>query len=120
MQDDTAGTAAPVRDSRGQLLRDAVLFQGKLVVDGLRDLILCPVAILAAIADLIQHDTKQSRHFYEVVHFGRRTEHWIDLFSAAERAPDKPRPEMDMPTLDEIVERFEARIDTGNRGKKRV
>lgn len=67
---------------RWGLLRDAAAFQVKLVVDGLRDVLLSPVSLIAAIAGLAlgRHDW-----FYDVLHVGRRSEKWIDLFSAARR-----------------------------------
>lgn len=100
--------SATAPDARKTLLRDAVVFQGKLLVDGLRDLILCPISIGAAVIDVMQRDDK--RRFYEVVHYGQRSERWINLFEAAARAEEQPRPEIDLPTLDEFVNRFEERL----------
>jgi hypothetical protein len=99
-------------DVRTKFLRDAVVFQGKLVVDGLLDVILFPVAAIAIGIDLIKRDEPPGRHFYDVVHFGRQTEQWINLFEAADRAPetDQPRPKIDAPSLDEFVNKFEQKL----------
>lgn len=105
---------APQQEKRSRkiFLRDAVVFQGKLLVDGLRDLTMSPVSIIAAIIDLIKGGDTHGRYFYDVLHFGRHTEKWINLFEAADRAPDteQPRPNIDLPSIDEFVNRFENMI----------
>lgn len=108
------------RDPRKTLLRDALVFQGKLVVDGLRDLVLCPIALGAAVIDFMQGDSRRRNHFYEVVHYGRRTERWINLFEAAERAPHKPRPDIDLPSIDECVDRFEDQLNRAVNGGRTI
>ena len=104
--------ASPELDVRKRFLRDAVVFPAKLLVDGLRDLILLPAALVASGIDLIKREEVPGRHFYDVVHFGRQTEQWINLFEAADRAPeaDQPRPEIDAPSLDEFVDQFEQKL----------
>lgn len=70
---------------RFPVFRDVVVFQVKLLVDGLRDLLLSPVSILAALIDLLVPGDDGGRRFYAVVRYGRRTEKWINLFGAADR-----------------------------------
>ena len=119
MNGEHANTTSEERDLGRTFLRDAVVFQGKLIVDGLRDLILFPVALVATFIDLSRGnaDGKHGRRFYDVVCFGRQTERWIDLFEAADRAPEteRPRPEMNSPTIDEFVNRFEERLSEKRR-----
>jgi hypothetical protein len=67
------------------VFRDVVVFQVKLVVDGLRDLLLSPLSIGAALIDLLVPGDDGGKRFYSVVRFGRRTEQWINLFGAADR-----------------------------------
>jgi hypothetical protein len=67
---------------RKQLLRDLVALQIKLFLDGLRDLLLSPVALLAGLLGLVVGRPPATRLFYDVIRFGRRTERWIDPFSA--------------------------------------
>ena len=96
---------------RWTLLRDVVVFQGKLFVDGFRDLVLAPISLIAALGDLILGSRKGSR-FYSVVIFGKRSESWINLFGAVKRV----RPEADElevghgDSIDAVVERVESRI----------
>lgn len=67
---------------RWTLIRDVVAFQGKLVLDGLRDLLLSPLSIAAAILALATGGDKPGRQFYDLLYLGRRSEHWINLFGA--------------------------------------
>lgn len=85
---------------RFELARDAVVFQVKLAVDGFRDLLLIPVSLIAAAISFLGG----GREFYDVVRFGKRTERWIDLFSAAEH--DQPKD--DVPSIDEMVAQVES------------
>lgn len=76
---------------RFPVLRDVIVFQAKLLVDGLRDLLLSPLSIVAALIDLLVPGDDGGKRFYGVVRFGRRTERWINLFGAADpRDPGKP------------------------------
>lgn len=70
---------------RSSVFRDVVVFQVKLAVDGLRDLLLSPLSIGAALIDLLIPGDDGGKRFYAVVRFGRRTEQWINLFGAADR-----------------------------------
>jgi len=82
---------------RFPVLRDVIVFQGKLFVDGLRDLLLSPASIIAALIDLLVPGDDGGKRFYSVVRFGRRTERWINLFGAADpRDPDKPPTAVDV------------------------
>lgn len=113
MTDEIKGTPpVPETNWRWQFVRDVLVFQGKLLMDGLRDLTLLPISIFAALIDVIKGGDRPGRHFYDVVHFGRQTEIWIHLFEAADRAPEteRPRPQIDIPSVDEFVRRLEGMI----------
>lgn len=75
---------------RWELLRDALVFQGKLFLDGLRDVAMGPVSVVAALLDFLGLGRRAGLHFYDVLRFGRRTEKWIGLFAAAERPGGPP------------------------------
>jgi hypothetical protein len=66
--------------SRLQLLTDVVVFQAKLLIDGLRDVLLSPLSIVAAVVGLLTGGDEPQRYFQKVIRFGRRTEVWINLF----------------------------------------
>lgn len=61
---------------RAALLRAAAVFQAKLFVDGLRDLVMSPVSLLMAAIDFVFGGDR----FYRLILLGRRTERWINLF----------------------------------------
>jgi len=56
------------------------VLQAKLVVDGLRDAILIPVSILAALVGLLRGGEDCDREYRRVIKLGRRSERWINLF----------------------------------------
>lgn len=95
--------------SRAELIRDAVFFQGKLLLDGVRDVVLVPISIVAALIDLVAGERPAGRRFYGVVQLGRRSEHWINLFGAADRSPHANRWDHgeESVRLDDLVEQVE-------------
>lgn len=83
------------RGRRSALIRDLAMFQLKLVLDALRDLVLSPVALGAAVLDLILAGRQPPRWFKSVLRMGERSEHWIDLWSAARDADAPARANVD-------------------------
>lgn len=65
---------------RNRLFRDLVVLQLKLVVDGLRDAVLIPVSLVAAILGLVRGGEDADQEFRRVIKMGRRSERWINLF----------------------------------------
>ena len=72
-------------NDRWTLIRDIAVFQMKLLVDGLRDLILLPVSLVTGLVSLLKGGSTPGSEFYELLRVGRRSERWINLFGAAER-----------------------------------
>jgi hypothetical protein len=71
------------------LVRDAAALQVKLLADGLRDLVLVPASLVAAVLSLLStQDGKPGPQFYRLLRLGKRSERWIDLFAAYRRFPD--------------------------------
>src|SRR5690554_7384997 len=66
--------------TRQQLVRNFVVFQLKLWVDGLRDLVLLPVSLVAAIVGFLRGGDDPERELNQVKEYGRQTEEWINLF----------------------------------------
>ena len=66
--------------SRLRLLLDVFIFQFKLAADGIRDIFLSPLSIIAAIMGLVAGGDDPHRYFRDLLRFGRRTEIWINLF----------------------------------------
>ncbi|NND82093.1 MAG: hypothetical protein HKN50_06675 [Gammaproteobacteria bacterium] len=84
----TEEPAAPHVDN-WTLIRDVAVIQVKLIVDGLRDLVLVPLTLVSGIASLVTGiDGKPGGYFYRLLAWGKRSERWIDLFGALRNAPD--------------------------------
>lgn len=68
------------------VLRDLMIFQTKLVLDGMKDLVLAPVSVVAAAVDLLFPGQRAGRRFYAVMLAGERFDQWLNLFGAADDA----------------------------------
>ena len=69
-----------ILQTRWQVVRELATFQFKLFVDGLKDLVLSPLSIVAALIGLIS-PRQSGRVFGNLYGLGRRLDHFIDLFS---------------------------------------
>lgn len=108
MNDTNGETGVP---SRWAFFRDVAVFQGKLVIDGLRDLVLVPLSLGAAVIGMLTEPKNPGAKFYRVVAFGRRSEHWINLFGAARRShPEVFDDESEEESIDFLVAKLERRI----------
>ena len=117
MEEKDQGDATPPGITRGQLLADTIVFQIKLAIDGLRDLVLIPVSLIAALISFLRAGRGVGSEFYDVVAFGRDTERQINLFGAA----DRMYPEDDSRAaseLDELLGRVEGAVRTGYEGER--
>jgi hypothetical protein len=76
---------------RLDLIWELALFQAKLLADGLRDLLLFPVSIVAGLMGLIAGGDEPDQYFRRVVRLGRRSEIWINLFGQHRRGPTSDR-----------------------------
>jgi hypothetical protein len=65
---------------RGRLIRETAVLQLKLLADGIRDAILIPLSLLAALIGLAEGGKNCDEKFRRVVKLGRRSERWINLF----------------------------------------
>ena len=102
------------------LVRDVVVFQFKLIVDGIRDFVLVPVALLAGLVSLVSGDNgKPGPQFYQLLDVGKKSEHWIDLFGALRHSPSDVVDGVHFPDagMDEFLDRFEDfMVDEEKRG----
>ena len=72
--------------AKAVVLRDLAIFQLKLFLDGFSDLLLMPVAVAAAAADVIFPGERVGHRFYAVMRLGERFDGWLNLFGAAQKA----------------------------------
>jgi len=101
--------SGPMPD-RWTLIRDILVLQVKLVVDGLRDFVLVPISMLIGIISLLKAGNASGREFYDLLRVGRRSERWINLFGAAERVYGPAIADDRFPAedIDELVSRVES------------
>lgn len=105
---------------RWTLARDIGVLQVKLVIDGLRDLLLVPASLVVGLVSLFSsQDDRPGPQFYQLLGIGKQSERWINLFGALENAPAdtqhvEPFPDAD---IDNLVGRLETFvIDEHQRG----
>lgn len=90
-------------DRRWILIRDLIQFQLKLILDGVRDLLLLPISLVAGLGGLILNPSEPDRYFRAVMGAGRRSERWINLFG------QQPREDEDA-SVDQLFEQIETRL----------
>lgn len=95
---------------RWTLARDIAVLQVKLLVDGLRDLLLVPASLTVGLVSLFSSENgRPGPHFYQLLDLGKQTESWINLFGALKNAPPdirqiEPLPDAD---IDDLVGKLE-------------
>lgn len=72
--------------TRWVILRDLLIFQAKLVLDGAKDILLSPLSLGAAVLDLLFPGPRPGHRFYAVMRLGERYDRWLSLFAAADKA----------------------------------
>ena len=72
--------------SNGVLLRDFLVFQLKLAIDGLKGLVMWQLAIVAFAIDLLFGGENKGRLFYKVLSLAERFDLWLNLYGASTRA----------------------------------
>ena len=106
--------------ARWSLLRDLGTLQVKLLVDGLRDIILVPASLVAGIVSIVSsNDGKPGPQFYQLLAWGRQSEIWINLFGAVKNSPEEVGQQQPFGNtdIDDIVGRLETFvIDEVKRG----
>ncbi len=82
-------------DGRAQrrfaLAYEVLLFQFKLLADGVRDVLLSPLSIGAALLGLIVGGDEPAVYFRKLQRLGRRSDLWINLFGQFRHGPTADR-----------------------------
>jgi len=76
-----------MRATRPVLIRDFLIFQLKLLLDGAKDVFLFQAAIVAVVLDLF-FGGRRRRIFYTVMKLGERIDLWLNLHGAMTRGDD--------------------------------
>jgi hypothetical protein len=72
--------------SKWVILRDLAIFQVKLAMDGVKDIVFMPLSIMAAALDLVLPGRRPGHRFYRVLRAGEKFDGWLNLFGAAKHA----------------------------------
>jgi hypothetical protein len=75
---------------RGVLVRDLLIFQGKLALDGIKGVFLFQASLGAAAIDFILGRRKRGSLFYRVLDMSERFDLWLNLYGASRRAGENP------------------------------
>ena len=98
-------------NQRSEVIRDTLVLQLKLIVDGFRDLALMPVCLVASIFGLIKHNKDPGRYLYRVLSYGRISERWIGLFDEAEKDTMAPL-DYEGKNFDDLVQKTQTTLES--------
>lgn len=71
--------------TRGVTLRDFAIFQLKLAIDALKDVVVFQISIAAVVIDFIAGRGRRPRLFYSVMRLSERFDNWLSLHSMVQR-----------------------------------
>jgi hypothetical protein len=89
--------------SRTKIVRDVLIFQAKLWLEGFKDFVLMPLSLGAAVIDLVFQRSGQQGTLYSVMRMGDRFEQWVHLYAALEAESDDGGGESDLRSLDQLL-----------------
>ena len=123
------GNNLPVAASRSVTTRDFLVFQVKLALDGVKDMVAISLSVLAIIIDLTV-GAGRTRMFYGVVGLSERFERWLGLHRVKGPGPRElrgtggdSRGDLDPDALlgadaDDLIDRLEKRVrESGTFGR---
>lgn len=79
-------TVDPKDLPRHVVIRDLVILQFKLWLDGIKDIVLSPLSIGAAVLDVLTGPSADGHRLYKVLRWGERFDLWLNLYDATGRA----------------------------------
>lgn len=103
-------------ESRWKLARDLGVFELKLAVDGLKDIVLAPLALAAVVADMVLPAESRGMFLRAVIGIGERFEAWLNLYGLKRHAAKQTI--LDEGGSDLIVDYLESRTADLHRGIK--
>ena len=83
------------KNKAGPLIRSVIVLQLKLLLGAARDFALIPIALVAALIDLVQLKKAAPQYFRKVLQFGERTDEWIDVWYTNHDNRSEPRENVD-------------------------
>ena len=95
------------RNGYGSLVRRTIFFQFRLAADGIRDLLLSPISVIAALLGILRPDNP-SWALDRLMMVGRRTDRWINLFEQEDQLHHQQRGQ----TMDDLFDQMEREVKT--------
>ena len=94
-----------VQRKPGPLIRAVALLQIKLLLNTARDLVLIPLALVAAVIDLIFLKQRPPQYFRHILRIGEHSDRWIDMWYSNHDAQEQPRENVDalLSRVEEVV-----------------
>ncbi len=102
-----------IPSGRLALLKRVLIFQLKLIADGLRDLVLAPLSLIAAVLGILRTSGPPEEYFERLLITGRRTERWIDLFGQYGQTGARATRER---TFDDLIDGLEQAVKSHPKG----
>jgi len=99
-------------------VRRLLIFQLKLAVDAIRDILLSPISITASIIDLIQGRKGKNSYFEMLMKFGRNSEKRINLFE--QHQGEKQTIDNMLKQVEEVVKREYKKGDITTKTKNAI
>ena len=84
-------TSTEDASARKKIIRDVLIFQAKLWLEGFKDIVLMPLSLGAALIDLVFRRTGNRDTLYAVMRMGDRFERWVHLYAALEKTEGMER-----------------------------
>ncbi|HEX6834404.1 MAG TPA: hypothetical protein VF132_12785 [Rudaea sp.] len=87
------------------LIRAVIALQLKLLLGAARDFAVIPIALGAALVDLVHLKKQPPQYFRSVLRLGEKTDQWIDVWYANHDAQGEPRENVDalLTRVEEVV-----------------
>jgi hypothetical protein len=87
------------------LIKAVALLQLKVLIGAARDLALGPLALVAALVDLVFLKKREPHFFRSTLRLGERSDHWIDVWSGArdEQVPSRENVDALIARVEEVV-----------------
>ena len=102
---------------RGPLLRAVIFLQLKLALSAARDLVLIPLALVAALFDFMRMKTHEPQFFRSVLKIGERSDRFIDVWYDG-HAHDPQSPPRD--NVDALLTRVEEVVRDREQGARQA
>ena len=101
------------------LIRAVIILQLKLLLSTARDLVLIPVALVAAVVDLARLKTHEPSFFRLVLGIGERSDRWIDVWYANHDARHDAKAER-RENVDALLNRVEEVVRDREQGARQA